>query len=204
MFHKVTDCWLITCHCYWISGTSTVEKAEEILLTWRKSKHCFCKCQVQILIFDFLFKCSMINLLITTPFSHTFKNIICSHQVGIYSTSVDNEAPSAGNGKKKKKDLRPPGILEHQWQATQPVTDRRLAAPRQHFRSSCSSSMLGGNKTNVIPAPCEVQIQIRRPVQKGDKLATVFTHFPLPSLMTVHAEQSFASNSKSFFLAPKF
>lgn len=103
MFHKVTDCWLITCHCYWISGTSTVEKAEEILLTWRKSKHCFCKCQVQILIFDFLFKCSMINLLITTPFSHTFKNIICSHQVGIYSTSVDNEAPSAGNGKKKKK-----------------------------------------------------------------------------------------------------
>lgn len=97
-------------------------------------------------------------------------------RVCIYWTPKDNEASSW----RQDGAQRPLGILEHQWQATLPVTDRRLAAPRQHFRSSCSSSMLGGNKTNVIPAPCEVQIQIRRPVRKEDKLATVFTYFLFP------------------------
>lgn len=81
-----------------------------------------------------------------------------------------------------------PTSSQHPWapvMGTQPVTDHSLVPSRQHFRSSSSSSMLRGNKTNVIPLLVKFTWR-----DKGRKSATGFLfqiNFP-PSLCTPFPE----------------
>lgn len=77
-----------------------------------------------------------------------------------------------------------PASSQHPWapvMGIQPVTDHPPVPSRQHFRSSSSSSMLLGNKTNVIPLLVKFTWR-----DKGRQSATGFSfqiNFP-PSLCT--------------------